>query len=184
MRCAPLLFHKITIFPASRALSVGCAIRSAARWKKAATGRFSLFPRPERLANCTVEDLAPLRCGFRARYLIDAAQKVSGGQVDLEQLRTLPLMEAREQLMQIVGVGVKVADCALLYGLHRLEVFPMDVWMKRVMTRWFAGKEPDCFGPYAGIAQQYLFHYSRNHPECFTDGERLRKEYPEKIVKN
>ena len=129
------------------------------------------FPRPERLANCTPGDLAPLRCGFRARYLIDAAQKVSSGKVDLKRLRTMPLTEAREQLMQIVGVGVKVADCALLYGLHRLEVFPMDVWMKRVMARWFAGKNPDCFGPYAGIAQQYLFHYSRNHPECFTEDE-------------
>lgn len=133
-------------------------------------GALYSFPRPERLANCTPEDLAPLRCGFRARYIIDAAQKVTRGQVDLERLRTLPLAQAREQLMQIVGVGVKVADCALLYGLHRLEVFPMDVWMKRVMAQWYAGKEPDCFGPYAGIAQQYLFHYSRNHPECFADG--------------
>ena len=69
--------------------------------------------------------------------------------------------QAREQLMTIVGVGPKVADCALLYGLHRLEAFPMDVWMKRAMKEWFPGKKPEDFGPYAGVAQQYLFHYIR-----------------------
>ena len=63
--------------------------------------------------------------------------------------------------MAIVGVGPKVADCALLYGLHRLEAFPMDVWMKRAMKEWFPGKKPEDFGPYAGVAQQYLFHYIR-----------------------
>lgn len=132
------------------------------------------FPRPEQLADCTPDDLAPLRCGFRARYIIDAAQKVSSGQVNLEQARCLPLAEARELLMQILGVGIKVADCTLLYGLHRLEVFPMDVWMKRVMTQLFPGKTPSYFGPYAGIAQQYLFHYSRNHPECFAEKTSLK----------
>ena len=70
--------------------------------------------------------------------------------------------------MQITGVGVKVADCVLLYGLHRLESFPLDVWMKRAMATLFDGMEPSMFGEYAGIAQQYIFHYSRNHPEMFS----------------
>lgn len=126
------------------------------------------FPRPGVLAALSEGDLAGVRCGFRARYLIDAAQKVAAGQVDLCALRTAPLPQARETLMTIVGVGPKVADCALLYGLHRLESFPMDVWMKRAMRALFPGRTPESFGPYAGIAQQYIFHYSRMNPQLFA----------------
>lgn len=128
-----------------------------------------LFPTPERMAALTVEDLAPLRSGFRAKYLLSAAQLVSAGQVDLEALRVMPMEEARASLMQIVGVGPKVAECALLYGLHRLEAFPMDVWMKRAMEALFPGYRSEDFGEYAGIAQQYIFHYSRSNPKIFTD---------------
>ena len=120
------------------------------------------FPRPETLAGLTEAQLAPLRCGFRARYLLDAAQKVADGTVPLEQLRTVPLAEARAALMQIVGVGPKVADCTLLYGLHRMEAFPVDVWMKRAMAQWFPGVEPAAFGAAAGLAQQYIFNWARN----------------------
>ena len=104
-----------------------------------------LFPTPERMAALTV-DLVPLRSGFRAKYLLSAAQLVSAGQVDLEALRVMPMEEARASLMQIVGVGPKVAECALLYGLHRLEAFPMDVWMKRAMAALFPGYQPEDFG--------------------------------------
>ena len=128
-------------------------------------GGFS-FPGPERLAPLSPEDLAPLRCGFRARYVIDAARKVAGG-LDLESLREAPLPEARQALQAIDGVGPKVAECALLYGLHRLDAFPVDVWMKRAMAALFPGETPERFGPFAGIAQQYIFHYSRRHPELF-----------------
>ena len=95
------------------------------------------FPAPEVLANCTVEDLAPLRSGFRAKYILNAAQKVAQGIIILDAMKTMPLEEVRQQLMTIQGVGPKVAECAALYGLHRLEAFPMDVWMK------------------------YIFHYAR-----------------------
>ena len=125
------------------------------------------FPGPERMARCTPEDLAPLRAGFRAKYLVDAAQKVAAGRVDLEELRTQELGKARESLTRILGVGNKVADCTLLYGLHRLDAFPMDVWMKRAMKILFPGREPAWFGEYAGIAQQYIFHYSRCHAAIF-----------------
>ena len=125
------------------------------------------FPEPSALAGLSPEDLAPLRCGFRAAYLCSAARLVVDGTVDLERLRTLPLPDARAMLQQIHGVGPKVAECVLLYGLHRLECFPMDVWMKRVMKILFPGKDETFFGPYAGVAQQYLFHYSRLHPHLF-----------------
>lgn len=128
---------------------------------------FRSFPSAEKLASLTPEDLAPVRAGFRARYIIDAAQKVSSGEVNLEEIRGMPIEEARAQLMKITGVGVKVADCTLLYGLHRLDCFPLDVWMKRAMAELFPGMEPADFGEYAGIAQQYIFHYSRMNPELF-----------------
>ncbi len=128
---------------------------------------FYAFPTAERLANLTEEDLAPLRAGFRNRYILSAARKVHSGEVDLEACRVLPFDKAKAQLMTIVGVGSKVADCVLLYGLHRTEAFPMDVWMKRAMSTLFPDVNPADFGEYAGVAQQYIFHYSRMHPELF-----------------
>ncbi|MGI5966437.1 MULTISPECIES: DNA-3-methyladenine glycosylase family protein [Anaerotruncus] len=124
-------------------------------------GGFYAFPTPEALAARTPEDLAPVRAGFRARYLIDAAQKAVSRQIDLAALRTLPLPEAREMLMRITGVGVKVAECALLFGCGRVECFPVDVWIGRVMRQLFPDGLPACAAGYEGIAQQYLFHYAR-----------------------
>lgn len=125
------------------------------------------FPTAEKMAQLTPDDLAPLRAGFRNRYLIDAAQKVASGAVDLEKCLYCDYDEARAELMKITGVGVKVADCTLLFGLHRIEAFPVDVWMKRAMKKLFPDMKPEDFGEYAGIAQQYIFHYSRMHPELF-----------------
>lgn len=130
-------------------------------------GEFA-FPSAEKMASLTPDELSPLRAGFRNRYLIDAAQKVAGGEVQLEKCRTADYEDARRELMKITGVGVKVADCTLLFGLHRIEAFPVDVWMKRAMERLFPDMTPDDFGEYAGIAQQYIFHYSRMHPELFA----------------
>lgn len=125
------------------------------------------FPTAERLAELTPDDLAPLRAGFRNRYIIDSAKKVASGEVDLELCKTADYETARAELMKITGVGVKVADCTLLFGMHRVEAFPVDVWMKRAMEKLFPGMTANDFGEYAGIAQQYIFHYSRMHPELF-----------------
>lgn len=127
------------------------------------------FPSSDTLARLSEEDLSPLRCGFRAKYIIDASRKVASGEVSIKELESLPIQDARALLQSIKGVGPKVAECVLLYGFHRLEAFPLDVWMKRVMHTYFPDKSPDMFGNFAGIAQQYLFHYSRMHPEDFKD---------------
>ena len=116
------------------------------------------------------EDLAVLRCGWRADYLLDAAEKVASGALPLEQIAQLPLPEARQALQTIRGVGPKVAECVLLYGMGRLEAFPLDVWMKRAMAVLFPGRKPEDFGPYAGIAQQYIFHFCRCHPQAVRVG--------------
>lgn len=127
------------------------------------------FPAAEQLAGLTVEDLAPLRCGFRARYLIDAAQRVQSGEVSLARAAALPVADARAELMRITGVGVKVADCALLFGLHRIECLPVDVWVRRALDAYFPqGFAPD-LADCAGFAQQLLFHYVRTCPQAAQD---------------
>ncbi len=130
---------------------------------------FYSFPTAERLAKLTPDDLAPLRSGFRARYIIDAAQKVSSGEVDIAKIQNLDLDSARAELIKITGVGVKVADCALLFGFGRVECFPVDVWIKRAMAQLFPNGLPEELLPYAGIVQQYIFHYVRLCPEALPE---------------
>jgi len=125
------------------------------------------FPTPQAVARLAVEDLAPLRAGYRAPYVLDAARKVADGRIDLARIASEPAGFGREELRKIKGVGPKVAECALLYGFHKTECFPMDVWMKRAMAQLLPGVSPEDFGLNAGVAQQYIFHYSRMHPELF-----------------
>lgn len=120
------------------------------------------FPSPGCLAKLSAASLAPLRAGFRTGYLLDAAEKVASGVVNLEALCTLPLAQARSVLQQIRGVGPKVAECTLLYGCGRMEAFPMDVWMKRVVAECYPNGLPACILGNQGIAQQYLFDWRRS----------------------
>jgi N-glycosylase/DNA lyase len=128
-----------------------------------AKGSIRAFPTPETVASLTIDDMAPVRAGFRAKYILDAARKVACGEVDLSALPALPISEARTELMKINGVGPKVADCALLFGLAHPEAFPIDVWITRVMDTYYPDGFPEAFAPVAGLAQMYLFHYARNH---------------------
>lgn len=121
------------------------------------------FPAAERLAELTAEDLAPLRAGFRARYIIDAAQKVAAGEIDFEKINAMPIEYGRAELTKICGVGAKVAECALLYGFYKTEAFPIDVWVKRIMEEMYPDGFPKCADGVQGIAQQYLFHWRRNY---------------------
>ena len=120
------------------------------------------FPTPKQLAAETVEGLDYLRSGFRAKYIIDASQKVASGIVDLNNIADMDIQEARQSLMLIKGVGKKVAECVLLFGMYRTEAFPVDVWINRVMQEYYPQGIPDCAKYNCGIAQQYLFHYVRN----------------------
>lgn len=138
---------------------------------------FFSFPGPLLLASASLEDLAGCYVGFRAPYIREAAMKVASGELDLESLRKLDTPSARSRLMQLRGVGDKVADCVLLFSLGKTDVFPMDIWIARVMhdvylkgeaisksrflqaVREFAAGK---FGPLQGYAQEYLYHYARN----------------------
>ncbi len=119
------------------------------------------FPSAAKLAGLTPEDLSPIRAGFRAKYIIDAAQKVASNDVDFEKIHNLQLDDAREELKKIKGVGNKVADCALLFGFGIINAFPQDVWIKRAMNTLFGGVLPKEAEEHAGIAQQIIFHYAR-----------------------
>lgn len=125
------------------------------------------FPTPEAIAGATVEELDSIGCGYRSGYLKKAAEEVSDGAVDLGEIGSLTTMDARERLLKITGIGPKVADCILLYGMGRCERCPADVWMKRVLST-LGGEMPECVRNYEGIAQQFLFHYARNFPEKFS----------------
>jgi N-glycosylase/DNA lyase len=121
------------------------------------------FPQASRVAALSAEELAPLRCGYRAPYIIKAARAVADGLLDLEALSAGTPSEALEQLKKLNGVGDKVASCAVLFGLHMLDSFPVDVWMKRALTEQYGKSFNPCvFSPYAGVAQQYIFHFARN----------------------
>ena len=123
------------------------------------------FPPADRLAGLSVQDLSPLRSGFRASYILDAARRVAGGEIDFEALPDMPLDDARKALMKIKGVGPKVADCALLFGCGRLDAFPIDVWIKRILARFYPDGFPQEYMDFGGIAQQFLFHYVRCCPD-------------------
>jgi N-glycosylase/DNA lyase len=129
------------------------------------------FPTPQALADAGVDALFACRMGYRAPYLWEAAAAISEGRFDLAGLKTLPYSAAKRELMQLKGVGEKVADCICLFSLEHIEVIPIDVWMKRVIERVYLKRQATIreirefaegyFGGYLGYAQQYLFHYAR-----------------------
>lgn len=124
-------------------------------------GGYYTFPTAEKIASLSLEDLAVLRSGFRAKYILDAACKVANKEIDLYDLKNLSVDDARAELMKIKGVGPKVADCALLFSHKHIEAFPKDVWIKRAMQVLFDGELPSEAIPFAGIVQQYIFFYAR-----------------------
>jgi N-glycosylase/DNA lyase len=121
------------------------------------------FPEPEDLVRLGKDGLYALGCGFRAKYLADAAEKVLSGDVDFSRIRTAPdYGDAAGELTAIYGVGPKVAACVLLFGFHRTDAFPVDVWMKKALARKFPeGFDPAPLGEWAGYAQQCLFFAER-----------------------
>ncbi|MDH5634593.1 MAG: DNA repair protein, partial [Candidatus Bathyarchaeota archaeon] len=149
---------------------------------------FYSFPGPEALTDASINELRKCKLGFRAKLVRDAAQKVGANEIDLEHLKKVDYETAKAELQKVSGVGNKVADCVLLFSLEKLEAFPVDVWMRRIVgthysdrfDRSLIGKissktslsrkayerigsfARDYFGRYAGYAQEYLFHYARS----------------------
>ena len=126
-------------------------------------GEMYSFPTPEAIVDAGVDALREMKFGFRAPYIYDAATKVASGEIDLDAVASAETTaEAAEMLMKIKGVGPKVAACTLLFGFDRTDAFPVDVWVKRVIEKYFpAPFDAASLGAYAGLAQQYLFYYER-----------------------
>ena len=131
------------------------------------------FPKVEKMKNVTEEDLRDLKLGYRAPYIIDAIDKILRKEVDLSKIFSMEIEEGRKELLKIKGVGNKIADCVLLFAYGKHEVFPTDVWVKRVMEHYYYEEETtleeiqrfskEYFGDNAGFAQQYLFYYGREN---------------------
>lgn len=119
------------------------------------------FPTPESILSQPVSSLTSLRLGYRDQYIYDAAKAASEGILD--KISAAPTTKDAERIIcSINGVGKKVAACALLFGFERYDAFPVDVWMKRALARLFPGVgDYAVFGPYAGVAQQYMFYCER-----------------------
>ena len=124
--------------------------------------KFYSFPSAETLFLLGEKNIFDLKTGFRAKYIYDAAKKVALSEIDLDKIYDIDTGKARDYLMQIKGVGPKVALCVLLFAFRKYDAFPVDVWMKRVLEKYYDNKfDKEYFGKYAGIAQQYLFYYER-----------------------
>jgi len=147
------------------------------------------FPTAKKLANTSERDLIECCLGYRAKYLLATAKKIVDDCFDLEGLRKTPYCQAKKELCAFPGVGLKVADCILLFSLGKRDAFPVDVWVKRVILRRYSAHFPkefiekissreslsnaeyeklnefgrNYFGEYAGYAQEYLYHYERMH---------------------
>ena len=138
--------------------------------------KYYTFPTPKQLRKATVEDLRSLGTGFRDIRIYETTQKVLSGEFNLNEIQNKDTLSAREELLTLSGVGPKVADCILLFStLKRFDVFPIDVWVRRVMNELYIKNEDETkvskneiskiakkkFGNLEGLAQQYLFYWKR-----------------------
>jgi len=131
------------------------------------------FPAPEQLKKVTLADIGIIRAGFRDKYIVETARRVNAREFLLETFSGLNNNDAKKYLLSLYGVGNKVADCIMLFGLQRYNAFPVDVWIKRVMEHfYFDDKQKisnvqafakEKFGELGGFAQQYLFYYAREN---------------------
>jgi N-glycosylase/DNA lyase len=131
-----------------------------------------LFPKPETLATTGERDLEKTGLTYRTKYVIEAARRVRDGELNLEELQRQDYETAKTTLMDLPGIGPKVADCFLLYGLGKTEAAPVDIWIHRIVRKlYFHGANVSTekvakflrerYGSWAGYVQLYLFHYAR-----------------------
>lgn len=151
-----------------RKLCLHCGER-AVGWAYAADPADAMaFPTATALAEVSEATFREWGCGYRAAYLTELSRAAEAGSIDFDFIRTAPIDAARKQLRSLKGIGPKVAECVLLYGFGRMECFPVDVWIRRALETELTGGTALIGSEYAGIGQQYLFEYIRQHPEKFV----------------
>lgn len=135
---------------------------------------YYLFPRPEELKDVTIDEYRECGVGFRDKYIFNTVKKINDKEINLEEMQKMNTKVLKDVLLTLMGIGPKVADCILLFSCSRQEVFPVDVWVERVMRKlYFDDKEAskkeilkyavDNFGNDAGIIQQHLFYNIREN---------------------
>mgnify|MGYP001580991212 FL=1 len=143
---------------------------------------FFLFPKPEKLAKASINEIIDCGVGYRAKFLREAAKMAVSKKIDFEYLKNCDYQEAKENICQVPGVGNKVADCVMLFSLNKLEAVPLDRWIIRILEKYYLKKFEittktvtekqynilhekivNHFGPYAGYAQQFLFKMEREN---------------------
>lgn len=140
-----------------------CALAGDVICEDEEIGKIYSFPTPEQLSSLSLEQLSGCSLGYRDKYVHQAALDVVSGAVDLQALERASDDRLMEELLKLYGVGVKVANCEILFGYHRLDAFPKDVWINRVLEEQYPqGFLFDKYAPYNGVMQQYLFFYSRS----------------------
>jgi len=141
---------------------------------------FFLFPKPEKLANASIEEIKKCGVGYRAPFIKQASKMIVLKKINFEYLEKCNYEEAKKNICLIPGVGNKVADCILLFSLNKLEAFPLDTWMIKILEKYYSNqfnietktitqkqyellheKIVNYFGPYCGYAQQFLFKMER-----------------------
>ena len=169
--------------PAIRALVEALSEKYGTRYKIPPTvsGYYYAFPSPEELNRASLDDLLALKLGYRAKYIKQICEDVCSGKLDLDRLRKLNYADSMEVLLSCYGIGVKVANCICLFGLHHIGAFPVDTWIKKILLREYAPKS-HCTGHvpetrlcealieenfskypgFAGVLQQYIFFYERD----------------------
>ena len=136
--------------------------------------KYYLFPTPEQLKDVTIDDYRACGVGFRDKYIYSTVKKINNNEINLDKMQEMDTQDLRKELLNLMGIGPKVADCILLFSCQRQEVFPIDVWVERVMKKlYFNDKEVskkeilkyacDNFGNDAGIIQQHLFYNIREN---------------------
>ena len=136
--------------------------------------KYYLFPRPEELKKVTIDEYRECGVGFRDKYIYNTVRKINNGEINLETMQEMDTLTLRNLLLTLMGIGPKVADCILLFSCSRQEVFPIDVWVERVMKKlYFEDKDvskkeilkyaDEKFGKDAGIIQQHLFYNIREN---------------------
>lgn len=118
------------------------------------------FPTPKALADLDEDALKECNLGYRSKYVVRSAKMIVDGEIDLEKIKALPYEEAKEELLKLFGVGVKVADCVCLFGLHHLEAFPIDTHIKQALDAHYKKGFPlKKYKGFEGVMQQYIFYY-------------------------
>jgi N-glycosylase/DNA lyase len=142
---------------------------------------FYLFPEPKRLARATMQELKECKLGYRSKYVLDTSRAIASGEIDLDELKKIKYEQSKESLLKLPGIGDKVADCIMLFSLEKLDAFPLDTWMLKILQKYYSDKFCidkktiskkryedahqnilEHFGRYAGYSQQFLYKMERD----------------------